>query len=355
MHRDVPVVAVGVRAIDVGYFNLKYTCGRKLLGGVNTVSTGLFPALAPRVTTKELMKDPDVDACIVNVRGVEYVVGPASVVHTSPSEQQAFDLEYSATDRYHALMLGGLSKTADDAGAGQEFVIDRLVLGLPLNTYHQNVEALRQRAIGEHVMRHASSDQHRRVTVKSVHVMVQPHGALLGFGVSHPDVLRDNRWTLVIDPGGGTLDWFVARGTTPNWARSGAYPKAMLHCAYSIADQINPRWRTQYEIVETIDLALRTRAEVFQIGPRQFRTADFRGCVDAVLEESLKHMVDKTGPLDSVSRILLTGGGAPVFHEFLLRRQPELAAIVQMDPEPVFANVRGFQLAGEVLERSGAA
>jgi plasmid segregation protein ParM len=93
---------------------------------------------------------------------------------------------------------------------------------------------------------------------------------------------------------------------------------------------------------------------VFQIGAREFHMGDFRGSVDAVLEESVKHMIDKTGPLDAVGRILLTGGGAPVFHEFLLRRYPELARVIQIDADPVFSNVRGFQIAGEVMERSRA-
>lgn len=352
MIRDVPAVTVGVRSIDIGYRNVKFTTGRKLIGGVNTITTGLFPALAPRLTTNQVMKDPNTDACVVGVRGTDYIVGPSSVDHTSPGEQQAFDLQYSATDRYHALMLGALNYIADAAGAGSEFVIERLVLGLPLNTYHQNVQALTERAAGEHLVRRIGSDQYRRVTVKSTHVMVQPHGALLDFGVAHPGVLKDNRRTLVIDPGGGTLDWFMARGTTPNWTRCGAHPKAMLHCAYAVADLINPRWRTEYEIVDTIDTALRTRAEAFQVGPRQYRVSDYRGAVDAILEESVKHMIEKAGPLDSVSRILITGGGAPLFHDFILRDQPELAAIMKVDAQPVFANVRGFQAAGEVMERN---
>ena len=354
MNRDVPVVTVGVRAVDVGYRNVKYSLGRKLVGGVNTIATGLFPAVAPRLATKNMMQDPGIDACIANVGGSDYIVGPSAIDHTSVSEQQAFDLEYSATDRYHALMLGALNYMGDDAGAGHEFVIERLVLGLPLNTYHQNVQALTERAVGEHVIRRAGSEHHRRVTVKAAHVMVQPHGALLDFGVTHPSVLKDNRSTVVIDPGGGTLDWFVTRGTTPNWARCGAHPKAMLHCAYAIADLINPRWRTQYEVVEMIDTALRTSADEFQIGPRRFRMRDFRSAVDAVLEESVKHMIDKTGPLDSVSRIVLIGGGAPVLREYLLRGDPELAAIIHTDAAPVFSNVRGFQIAGEVLERGRA-
>lgn len=355
MNRDVPVVAAGVRAVDVGYFNVKYTHGRKLVGDANTISTELFPALAPRLMTNDVMEHPGVNACTVNVQGVNYVVGPGAVFHTSASEPRPIDVDYAATDRYHALMLGALHYMAEDAGAGQEFVIGRLVLGLPLNSYHRNVRRLTDRATGEHVIGRAGSDQRRRVTVRSVHVMVQPHGALLNFGVARAHLLKDNGWTLVIDPGGGTLDWFMARGTTPNWSRSGAYSKAMLHCAYAIADLINPHWRTQYEIVEAIDLALRTKSEVFKIGAREFRVSDFRGCVDALLEESVKHMIDKTGPLDSVGRILITGGGAPVFHEFLLRRQPALAPVIQIDSDPVFSNVRGFQISGEVLERALAA
>lgn len=354
MQRDVPAVSVGVRAVDVGYFNVKYTLGRKLVSGANKIATGLFPALAPRITTKAVMKDAGVDACIVNVGGADYIVGPGAVNYTSSSEQQAFDLDYSVSDRYHALMVGALNYMAEDARAGQEFTINRLVLGLPMNTFHENVKALTRRAAGEHMIRHPGSDQHRRVTVRDVHVMVQPHGALLAFGVANPAALRDDKRTLVVDPGGGTLDWFVARGTTPNWAQSGAHPKAMLHCAYAIADLINPRWRTQYEIVEVIDAALRSGAERFQVGPRAFYLREFRAAIDSVIQESVKHMEEKTGSLDSISRILFAGGGAPVFQEYLLRQKPELGVIAHTDAEPVFSNVRGFQITGEVLERGRA-
>ena len=125
----------------------------------------------------------------------------------------------------------------------------------------------------------------------------------------------------------------------------------MLHCAYAVSDLINPRWRTEYEIVDIIDTALRSGAEMFQIGPRRYRVSDFRGAVDAVLEDALKHMIVKTGGLDTVSRILITGGGGPLIEDFILRDQPALKDIIRVAPEPVFANVRGFQAAGEVMER----
>ncbi|HEX2548057.1 MAG TPA: hypothetical protein VHL79_24445 [Ramlibacter sp.] len=354
MKRNDDVTAVGVRAVDVGYFNVKYTRGRKRVGDSNVIDVGLFPALAPQLAGVALAAaggSAVADACAVSVGGVRYAVGPAAVFHTSGSEPRPVDPDYCASDKYHALTLGALHYMAQHAGATEDFVIELLVLGLPLNNYARHAARLAQRMRDTHVVGDEAGVS-RRVTVQRVHVMVQPHGALCHFGAVRSNL---EGWTLVVDPGGGTLDWFMAHGQQPNWKRSGAYPKAMLQCAYAVADCIDARWRHQYEVVEAIDRALRSGAASLRVGAREWPLQPYWPAVEAVLQESLKAMLESTGPLDAVRRVLLTGGGAGLYRAYLARTMPELEPALEIDEDPIFSNVRGFHACGEVLlgERHG--
>lgn len=351
MKQDGNPALVGVRAVDVGYFNVKYTRGRKRVGDSSRIEVGLFPALAPQLALGHTGGTglPAADVCAVTVGGVRYAVGTGAVYHTGPSEPRPIDPDYCATDKYHALTIGALHHMCIDTPPEQTMVLDLLVLGLPLNNYARHAATLAARMRGEHLLATGGAARSRRVVVKNVHVMVQPHGALCHFGAMRADL---EGWTLVVDAGGGTLDWFLAQGQQPNWKRSGAYPKAMLHCAYAVADCIDAAWRHQYEVVEAIDRALRCRATRLRVGAREIALAAYRPAIDAVLQESVKAMLDATGPLNAVRRILLTGGGAGVYREYLARTMPMLAGALELDEDPVFSNVRGFQVCGEVLQQA---
>jgi plasmid segregation protein ParM len=356
MKRETGTIKVGVRAVDVGYFNVKYTLGRKESAD-NTIATGIFPALAPRLASDVAMSSPGTatsDGCTFTIDGVRYFVGRGAVYNSSGIEPRPISEDYSVSDKHLALLRGALNYMAEDAGATQELVIEQLVLGLPLNTFNKYSPHLEQRALGEHLVGVAARGQaQRRIVVERVKVIVQPQGALINFGVQHRGTLQDG-WALVVDPGGGTLDWYLSHGRTPNWQRSGAYPKAMLACANAVADRINPGWRNQFEIIERIDDAIRRRTPVFKVAGKEYPLAEFTQSVDAVLDESVNYMLSVVGATDNLDHVLLTGGGAAVYRDFLITKRPQLEAVLRIDEDPVFSNVRGFQVAGEVFLGSEA-
>lgn len=349
MKHDLPAVSVDVRAIDVGYFNTKYTLGRERDGRM-TIKVATFPSLAPRVASTQMTKSTGAQHAKtwrVGVGGVDYLVGPGAASQASGREPRPVDDDYSDTDKYYALMLGALNHMAESERAGPDFVVRCLVLGLPLTTYVKHAGGLAAKMHGSHTIGPNAGPVLRTVVVEDVKVMVQPHGAMMHFGAGNPNALTG--LNVVVDPGGGTLDWFVTKGMEPNWARSGAYPKAMLHCALAVAEAINPSWRNQVDVMEAIDEALRTGADTFMVGPRPYQMKDYRPAVDAVLEEGIKTLLDKTGPLDNARRILFVGGGAPLFYDYMARRYPDLKAAMTLDKQPVFTNLHGFQLTGELL------
>lgn len=345
MKHDGKVIEVDVRAVDVGYFNTKYTLGRD--ARTDRIKPAMFPSIAPRrLSTQQIPMSPNSKAWLIGVGGVDYLVGPGAPSQASGSEPRPVHEGYALSDKYHAYMLGALNHMAEEASAGREFVIDTLVVGLPLTTFSAHFEDVKVKLVGEHLIGRSGGPVERRVTVREVRVMVQPHGALVHFGADDEKALAGIN--VVVDPGGGTLDWFLAKDEEPNWARSGAYPKAMLHCALAVADCIDKGWRNQYDIMEAIDTALRTGAATFMVGPKEYRMAQYRPAVDAVLEEAVKTMLEKTGSLENARRILFVGGGGAVFYEYMARQFPSLKAAMALPDQPVFANLYGFHLAGEL-------
>jgi len=356
MKHDMKVKEVDVRAIDVGHFNTKYTLGRGDGADNNQVQRRMFTSLAPRVAKTQVIDTtgaPRTAACIVGVDGVDYWVGPGAANQASGSEPRFVNDDYCLSARYYALMLGALNDIAKEAAAAHELLIEQLVLGLPLTTYIKHADALRSRMTGEHRIGRTGEPVARRVTVKEVSVLVQPHGALMNLGASRFAALSG--LNLVVDAGGGTTDWFVTRGIEPNWSKSGAYAKGMLHCGLAVADGIKKSWRNQFEVMEIIDQALRTNAEQFTVSGINYPLAAHRASIDAVLAESVESLLASTGDLDGVSRILFVGGGAALWHDYMRRAFPRLQRVMEIDPDPVFANVLGFQVAGEYRLRRASA
>jgi len=341
-----PLVDLGPVAIDVGYQNVKYTKGRKQTGQTAMVETGLFPAMAPRVTPADLAADPQwraADGCITDVNGERLFVGPHAQHWSKGVELRTVEREYCMTPRYMALTRGALYAISTAAGGAPEAVVPDLAVGLPLSTFAEYRRRLKERLEGEHIMTSVAGVE-RRVLVERVHVLAQPSGCLVNFARSGK---ADEGFTLVVDVGGGTVDWFLATQKMASWSRSGAHPKAMLACAYAVADAAgHPEWRESPEIIKRIDIALRKGHKSFRASQQDWTIADFAKSVDAVVEESMTKMFEKLGMTADIDRVIVTGGGAPLFHKYLLGH-PGLSGALETEDEPVFSNVLGFQFVAE--------
>lgn len=344
-------VRVPVHAIDVGYQNTKFTYCRKTVGGKSLIAADLFPSLAARVTTT-LAADGHIaekdDGFKVHAGGCEYFVGKDVMNHMSGRESRSLAPDFSQSSKYTALSFGAFRYLIKSLGSPAHMAIEHLTVGLPLNTYLMYRSALRERMEGEHQV------GDHTVSVAKVHVLPQPQGALLYHASKSGSTL--DGWTLVIDIGGGTMDWYVANKQRPNFERSGAYPKAMLACAQAVADSMRvPDWRDNHEIIGRIDRAIRKGDTSFRADLEDHPLLPHLPAVEAVMDEAATRMLEKLGPMAEFEHVILTGGGAKPFHRFLLRKWPKLERAVRAEPDPVFCNVMGFHLFGELHHGRDAA
>jgi len=351
------VKVVDVRAVDIGYFSTKVSLGRKPNGDSIQIETMSFPSVAPKLSqghSPEAAMQRKPNGCAVSVAGVDYFVGVDVDAHCSAKEPREVLTNYSETPKYMALFLGALHYIFEDSGAKDELVIKELVLGLPMNTFQSSRKPLVVLTQGEHLLPCVNGVVgKRRVTVEHVTVIAQPQGALLSHGIQNSGTFKQG-WILVVDAGGGTLDWFVSRGKLSNWQMSGAYPKSMLACAYEVASRIDKTWRDNFVIISKIDRAIHNDDEFFTVAGIDYKLADHASTIESVVNEAYEKMAASVGPFESMDLILFTGGGGGLFHRHFINKHRRVERIVALDEDPLFSNVRGFQICGEIMQQRKA-
>lgn len=341
------LAAIGV---DVGFFSTKFTTGRRDKR-TQVLEVSQFPSVAPRISAsmKTITSTDKLAGALIEVEpGALHFVG-ADVYQVAPTTgARAVTTDYSQTSDYKALFLGALYHIAKEHGVKEALQIDTLVAGLPLSTVYTHSADLVAFIKGTHKVPHpVDPDQPLLIHIQHAIVIAQPQGALVSHGIDatshgHPDFN-----TLVLDLGGGTFDWFMAKGIRPNRALSGAAPIGALACAAAICDEIKPGLKDNPDIMARVDRALRDGADVVSVTGRDYPMASFGPIVSRVLADAIEQMRKTVGALDSVDKILLTGGGAHMLDRALRAALPDFAHLLVMDKEPVASNVRGFHAIAE--------
>lgn len=91
------------------------------------------------------------------------------------------------------------------------------------------------------------------------------------------------------------------------------------------------------------------RSGSYSIGGREIEVQPYRAEADAVIERAIRAMRNRIGAVDDIDEIVLVGGGGAYFLPELQRAFPKREIRVLKDP--IFANVRGFQLLAKHLSR----
>lgn len=329
-----------VRSIDTGFACTKFTTGSSDVG----FGCDLYRSITPRRVASfqpddETMKSDN--KMIVTVNGMEYVIGKAAHTAMPATFTQTLDEQYALSDGYVALTYGALAQMRVSA-------LDLVMLGLPMVNWRKLKNGLRERYIGKHRVPNldfAGTEVTREVLIKDVRVMPQPLGGFYNYCYNNPNTerLREGR-TLVVDAGGGTLDYLFLDGEVPVDARSGGVFGSVGKIVRAVAEAHQQGLSQYFNILQRIDESLRTGSPANIKGNPVEVSAKYGSVIKTVVDESMTALRADVQSLVDVDYILLTGGGAHFFQKAL----SELAGReVLMDKDSVFSNVRGFQYAGE--------
>ena len=328
-----------VRAIDVGRQNTKYV----LAATDERIECALFPSLAFHSTS-----DPTVDllggkrkTVAIPVDGVYYEVGPDVELAADRFRMRLLQDNYMDTREYSALWRGALAFMKVD-------VVDVLVVGLPVAQFRAKKSAVEEAMTGEFDV-----GRRRKVVVRKTLVVAQPQGALYHHAAVQGrmrEVLEER--SLVIDPGSRTFDWLVTRGMGVVSKLSHSVNRGVFDILREIATHISSDLQTDYRDLDAIDLALRTGKNLKIFG-KPYDLKRFDATVREIAEQAVRMMMQHIDDTHAFDNIVLVGGGAHLFKRAVRNAFPR-HTIIEVK-EPVFANVRGFQLAGQKVAAAQAA
>jgi plasmid segregation protein ParM len=330
------VMELIVRAVDVGFGNTKFITG--VTGGdIRCASipslaypSARDPATVPAAERRKTMAIP--------INGLYYEVGQDVALATDNLRATHLHDRYTETPEYMALLRGALALMKLPS-------IDLLVVGLPVSHFMGKKAALEKAMTGTHDV-----GAGKAVIVRKVLVVAQPQGALVYYAATHQKMATiEHEQSLIIDPGSRTFDWLVARGMRLVLKTSDSVIRGVSHVLRVIATDIGIEIGTPYTDLDAIDRALRTGKSPM-IYQKTYDISKLMPMANSVAERAVGAMLESLPADYSFQNIILVGGGAFLFKSAVKQAFPK-HRILEVR-EPMFANVRGFQIAGMNYARS---
>jgi len=324
-----------VRAVDLGFGNVKYVTAHPPGGGI---ACGMFPPLAPIASsvkiTGGLLEQPD--TIVVEVDGTCYEVGPG-VPQDDSHGGRILHSDYVRTPEYLAIMRGVLHYLHLP-------VVDLLVVGLPVQHATTRASELQQRLLGKH-----PTVVGECVDVRQVLCLAQPVGGFMHHALSSGSYgLLQKQVNLVIDVGFFTLDWLLCEGFRPVPRRCGHTEGGVSAILRPVAERIGREFDTNYSDWTRLDRAVRTG--YLSLFGKSVPIAPYLHDALPVMDKAIAALMNSIGSARDIETVVMVGGGASLYHKAVQARFPRHPVVIV--PDSVCANVRGFQLAGErVMEK----
>lgn len=189
----------------------------------------------------------------------------------------------------------------------------------------------------------------RKVSLGRVIAVAQPQGALFAYAtqLGAPSSVAQGR-SLVVDVGSRTFDWLVTHGMKVVTKMSDSVTRGVSDVLLAIAREIGRELKEDYRNLEAIDLALRSGKKL-RAYQREYDLKRYDTIVQKVADQAVVAMVQSLDGKDQIENIVLVGGGAQLFRKAVKKHFPRHE--IHEVNEPIYANVRGFQLLGELYAR----
>lgn len=327
-------MSIVIRAIDVGFGHTKYVTASK----DGQVDCAHFPSLAFVGHADESADSMGGKRSTVQipVDGLFYEVGPDVEWAADRFRSRQLHDGYSQTPEYRAFTAAALHYMKVES-------VDLLVVGLPVAQFQAKRAALQKAMTGTFDM-----GRKRRIVVKKAIVVPQPQGALFWYAVENGRMEAMQRKTLVMDVGSRTFDWLVTRGMRVVPKMSDSVNRGVSDILGYIAHAIGVEIKEDYRNLDAVDVALRS-GRILRLFQQDHDLKKFEPFIRKVADQALASVLAKLDGPEDLENIVLVGGGAYLYTK-AVRRHFAKHKVIEVD-EPMYANVRGFQLLGEQYVR----
>ena len=327
-------MSIVVRAIDVGFGNTKFVTA----SANGQVACAHFPSLAYFGDTEEPSDSMGGKRRTIQVPvdGLFYEVGPDVEFAADRFRSRQLHDGYTETAEYRAFTTGALHFMKVET-------VDLLVVGLPVSQFMARRAALQKAMTGTF-----DAGRKRRIVVKRALVVPQPQGALYWCAQHNASVASPRYKTLVMDVGSRTFDWLVTRGmrVVPNMSDS--VTRGVSDILQHIAHSIGARIKEDFRDLDAVDQALRS-GRTLRLNQMDHDLKKYDTAIRKIADQALDFVLARLDSPQDLEHIILVGGGAYLYAKAVKRRFPKHGLTEVADP--MYANVRGFQLLGEQYVR----
>ncbi len=321
-----------VRAIDLGYGYTKYV---KQITDKGEVIVDSFPSIAVPASVHS-DHTASRKTVVIDVNGSQYEVGPDVYQASVNGASRTLDYTYAKTSAYEAMLRGALHFMNIDK-------LDLLVLGLPVSIYdgEEIGSFLKNKYTGRIEITPGSF-----IEIADVWILPQPSGGMFYYGSTNETYARiDGKNNLLIDPGYYTLDWYATVGVDLRLGTCGNTNGGVSSYLLALADQISKDTGKKLKDLQRLDNAVRMNEPVSLFG-QSMSLDKYKPSARQSIESNVSEMVAKVGDGAYIDNIIIVGGGASLFYPEIQKRYPYHD--IQFVKDGQFANVKGFQLAGEI-------
>ncbi|RQH05005.1 hypothetical protein [Paraburkholderia dinghuensis] len=318
-----------VVVVEVGAGNTKYMASE----GGRIVAAGHLPSIVALSGTGALTSfqgERRSDEVTPVVGGVMYNVSLASNRGVAGATRVAPGDDFQNSSHHTALLAAGLRA----AGLKE---IDVLVVGTPVHTFDKHRDHLSS-------IRGAFDFGLGTHSIGTTIVLPQPFGSLLA-GINEGLLMNSTRNSqIVIDVGYYSTDVLRARGLTLENSNSFGLAAGMGKIYRMLADLVAQKIRRPVSDLDQIEHCLRTRTPYLVYG-QQVSLEPYMQEIRAHLDACALEIYGRVGTTENVAGICLTGGGGEFFRPAIGKVFGDIP--IQVMPDSLMANARGFLVAGQ--------
>lgn len=321
-----------VRAIDLGYGYTKYV---KQVTDVGDIIIDSFPSLAVPTSISSAEKSAR-NTVVIDVHGQQYEVGQdvyqASVLGASKSFNSTFEISFP----YDAMLRAALHfmniKT-----------LDLLVLGLPVSVFDS-------KEIGSYLENKYTGTVELTpgcfIEISKVWILPQPAGGMFYYGSTNDSYARiDKKINLLVDAGYYSFQWYSIEGVARRLATFGSTSGGVSGYLRGLANEISNDTGIKLKDLQRLDNAL-LKSEPVTLCGKPISLEKYKKGAMKSIERNVDKMKSKVGDGAHIDNIIIVGGGGSLFYPEIKKRFPHHD--IQTLEDGVFANIKGFQISGEM-------